>query len=142
MGICSHNSIYFCCGWIFWIQTIHQFTWPNSQKGVWCNNVDRGYKTYFFKMIEQIKKMATSAFNEIVEIRRYLHQHPELSFQEYKTSAYFSLLIILPVLAKHRGWTHSSITAIVLPNSIMLVPMYLSGDSLLEGLPYYCAALF
>ena len=35
-------------------------------------------------MIEKIKEMAASAFDEIVEIRRHLHQYPELSFQEYK----------------------------------------------------------
>ena len=44
-------------------------------------------------MIEQIKEMTTSAFDEIVEIRRYLHQHPELSFKEYKTSAYIKSIL-------------------------------------------------
>ncbi len=39
-------------------------------------------------MIEQIKEMAANAFDEIVEIRRHLHQYPELSFQEYKSEAY------------------------------------------------------
>ena len=36
-------------------------------------------------------------------------------FQDYKAAAFFGLLIILPVLAKHRGWTHSKITAVLLP---------------------------
>jgi len=44
-------------------------------------------------MIEQIKEMATGAFNEIVEIRRHLHQHPELSFHEHKTSAYIKSIL-------------------------------------------------
>ena len=44
-------------------------------------------------MIEKIKEMATSAFDEIVEIRRHLHQHPELSFHEYKTSAYIKSIL-------------------------------------------------
>jgi amidohydrolase len=44
-------------------------------------------------MIEQIKEMATGAFDEIVEIRRHLHQHPELSFHEYKTSAYIKSIL-------------------------------------------------
>jgi amidohydrolase len=44
-------------------------------------------------MIEKIKEMATGAFNEIVEIRRHLHQHPELSFHEYKTSAYIKSIL-------------------------------------------------
>ena len=29
-------------------------------------------------------------YNEMVAIRRHLHQHPELSFQEYKTAAYIA----------------------------------------------------
>ena len=62
-------------------------------------------------------------------------------FQDYKTAAFFGLLIILPVLSNHRGWTHSRITAVVLPSPLILLPMYLSGGTLLEGLPYYCAAV-
>ena len=48
-------------------------------------------------------------------------------FKELETAAYFGLLIILPILAKHRGWTHSRITAILLPTPLMLAPMYLLG---------------
>ena len=44
-------------------------------------------------MIEEIKEMANSVFDEIVEIRRHLHQHPELSFHEYKTSAYIKSIL-------------------------------------------------
>jgi len=44
-------------------------------------------------MIEKIKEMATGAFDEIVEIRRHLHQHPELSFHEHKTSAYIKSIL-------------------------------------------------
>ncbi len=44
-------------------------------------------------MIDQIKKLAIIYFDEIVEIRRYLHQHPELSFHEHKTSAYIKSLL-------------------------------------------------
>jgi amidohydrolase len=44
-------------------------------------------------MIEQIKEMATGAFDEIVEIRRHIHQYPELSFQEHKTSAYIKSIL-------------------------------------------------
>lgn len=37
---------------------------------------------------ELIKKLSGNFFPEIKNIRRHIHQHPELSFQEYKTSAY------------------------------------------------------
>ena len=44
-------------------------------------------------MIDQIKKLAIIYFDEIVEIRRNLHQYPELSFHEHKTSAYIKSLL-------------------------------------------------
>ena len=62
-------------------------------------------------------------------------------FQDYKAAAFFGLLIILPVLAKHRGWTHSKITAVLLPTPLLLVPMYVFEGTLAEGLPYYFAAV-
>lgn len=37
---------------------------------------------------ETIKKKAADLLPEIIAIRRYLHAHPELSFQEYATAAY------------------------------------------------------
>ncbi|NUM50019.1 MAG: amidohydrolase [Flavobacteriales bacterium] len=37
---------------------------------------------------QHIKKQTEEIINEVVAIRRYLHQHPELSFKEYNTAAY------------------------------------------------------
>ena len=62
-------------------------------------------------------------------------------FQDYKTAAFFGLLIILPILSKHRGWTHSRLTAVLLPTPLLLVPMYVFEGSLAQGLPYYFAAV-
>ena len=36
----------------------------------------------------QIKLLAKAHFQQFVEVRRYLHAHPELSFQEQNTSNY------------------------------------------------------
>ncbi|KOO50222.1 M20 family metallopeptidase [Priestia koreensis] len=41
-------------------------------------------------MIEQLFAKLESAYPEMVDIRRYLHQHPELSFHEHKTTAYIA----------------------------------------------------
>jgi len=62
-------------------------------------------------------------------------------FNNYKAAAYFGLLIILPILAKHRGWTHSRITALLLPLPLMLLPVYLNNDSLLSGVPFYLSGV-
>lgn len=37
---------------------------------------------------EEIKILARNIFNTIIEYRRYLHAHPELSFQEFQTAAF------------------------------------------------------
>lgn len=44
-------------------------------------------------MINKIKQLAESAFDEVVEIRRYIHKNPELSFKEHKTSAYIKSIL-------------------------------------------------
>lgn len=41
-------------------------------------------------MLQEIHKAIENLYPEMVEIRRYLHQYPELSFQEYKTAAYIA----------------------------------------------------
>ncbi|MBT2759406.1 amidohydrolase [Mesobacillus foraminis] len=39
-------------------------------------------------MMERLFSKLNDSYNDMVEIRRYLHQHPELSFQEYQTAKY------------------------------------------------------
>lgn len=38
----------------------------------------------------KIEKLANQYFPEIVNIRRHIHQHPELSFEEYETSGFIT----------------------------------------------------
>ncbi len=40
------------------------------------------------RLREKIKQLAEQHFEDIVGIRRHIHQHPELSFEEEKTSLY------------------------------------------------------
>ena len=39
-------------------------------------------------MLHQIQTLAETLSPRLIEIRRHLHSHPELSGQEYKTAAY------------------------------------------------------
>jgi amidohydrolase len=43
--------------------------------------------------INRIKELVGSIKEEAIHTRRYLHHHPELSFQEYKTSAYIKAIL-------------------------------------------------
>ncbi len=47
-------------------------------------------------LINTIKQIAKAQFKDVVLMRRHLHQHPELSFQEFNTSEY-----VCSVLDKH-----------------------------------------
>ncbi|HBH05126.1 MAG TPA: amidohydrolase [Flavobacteriales bacterium] len=40
--------------------------------------------------IDEIKKRVSDLSNDLVRIRRHLHQHPELSFHEHETAAFIS----------------------------------------------------
>jgi len=42
---------------------------------------------------QKIKKLSKEYFSQVVDIRRHLHQNPEVSFQEFKTSAYIASLL-------------------------------------------------
>ena len=39
-------------------------------------------------LIQEIKQLANEIHGRVIEIRRHLHAHPELSFQEYETSSF------------------------------------------------------
>ncbi len=45
------------------------------------------------KLKEKIKENAEYYFSEVKGIRHFIHAHPELSFKEFKTSAYISQLL-------------------------------------------------
>ncbi len=44
-------------------------------------------------LIDRIKQLAADTFRQVVDIRRHLHVHPELSFHEYNTSAYIKSML-------------------------------------------------
>lgn len=46
------------------------------------------------KTIEEIKTLSKQLHPEITQIRRHIHQHPEISFGEFKTAAYIKDILI------------------------------------------------
>ena len=83
-------------------------------------------------------------------------------WRKYLESALLGLFAMLPILSKHRGWTHARVTMVLFPGLFLLVPVYAaypewySGGTLLDafnallaweeltviiltGLPFYVA---
>lgn len=84
-------------------------------------------------------------------------------WRKYLESALLGLFAMLPIMSRHRGWTHARVTMILLPGLFLLVPIYATYpewnsnsrlldtfDALLEseelpsliltGLPFYVAS--
>ena len=58
-----------------------------------------------------------------------------------QAAAYLGLIAMLPVVGKHRGWTHSKLAMLLVPLPIVVVP-YLYNDNILPiSLIYYGAAV-
>ena len=57
-----------------------------------------------------------------------------LFFQRYLEAAILGLFAILPILSKHRGWTHSRLTMILLPGLFLVIPLYVEYSAYGVGL--------
>ncbi len=94
-------------------------------------------------MKKELAQQVEQIFDEVVEIRRHIHQHPELSFEEYQTSAFVKKKleefgIEAKVIAK------TGVTAVIYPengqNNSSCVALRADLDALpiheQTGLPY------
>lgn len=61
--------------------------------------------------------------------------------REFERAAYLGLLIVLPVMARHRGWTHQWLAMLLIPAGLFLIALKYSGASPHDLLPYLLAAL-
>lgn len=75
--------------------------------------------------------------------------------KQYLQSAVLGIFAMLPLLGKHRGWTHSRLTMLLLPAVFLLLPFYFKGaavdldnlmsshnlDFIRSGFPFYTASL-
>jgi hypothetical protein len=58
-----------------------------------------------------------------------------------QAAAYLGLLALLPIVGKHRGWTHSKLAMFLVPLPIILVPYLYNEEMLRISLVYYGAAV-
>lgn len=63
--------------------------------------------------VKQIQEKAESVFAEVLEVRRHIHQHPELSFKEFETSKYICSLLDRMGIPYTTGHVKTGIIALI-----------------------------
>lgn len=64
-------------------------------------------------IINTIKNLANFHFKDVVEFRRHIHQHPELSFQEFKTSEFVCSILDKHSISYTKGIVKTGVVAII-----------------------------
>lgn len=59
----------------------------------------------------------------------------------YREAAYLGLISMLPILSKHRGWTHSRLAMVAVPLPFLILPALQHPAEVWVGMPYYGAAV-
>jgi amidohydrolase len=62
---------------------------------------------------ERITSLSRQYLPEIIASRRHLHQHPELSFEEYQTSAYIEEQLIKEGIGYRKGYVKTGIVGMI-----------------------------
>jgi amidohydrolase len=65
------------------------------------------------ELTNKIKSLSKTYFQKVLEIRRHLHQHPELSFKEFKTSQYIQSKLSEAGIAFTTGYIETGIVALI-----------------------------
>ena len=61
--------------------------------------------------------------------------------KQIQAAAYLGVIALLPLLSKHRGWTHSVVAAFLIPSPIVLVPYLYSERIVAVAVLFYGAAV-
>lgn len=64
-----------------------------------------------------------------------------IATRHFEEAAYLGLFAILPVLGKHRGWTHTWWAMLLVPAPLLVLPYVFFPERPLAGLPFYGAAV-
>lgn len=65
------------------------------------------------QLIKKIKQLAQENYEEVLSIRRHIHKHPELSFQEYKTSEFIQSKLDEYNVEYKSGYVKTGIVALI-----------------------------
>ena len=63
-----------------------------------------------------------------------------IATKRFEWAAYLGLFALLPILGKHRGWTHTFWAMLLIPSPLLILPWMLFPEKPLAGLPFYGAA--
>ena len=84
-------------------------------------------------MIERIKQISAANLPETIAIRRHLHAHPELSFEETQTCAYICAQLDAVGIAYTKGYVNTGIVAHIYGKAPESKVVALRGD--MDALP-------
>ncbi len=82
---------------------------------------------------QRIKDKAAAYHEDTVQIRRYLHQHPELSFEEVNTGQYIAQQLANWGIAHEQGWAKNGVVALIKGRNPNSKTIALRGD--IDALP-------
>lgn len=86
-------------------------------------------------LLNEVKKLASEFSEDTIGIRRYLHAHPELSFQEYETAKYVAAELRKFGIEPKEGVAGTGITALIEGKNPKSKTIALRGD--MDALPIF-----
>src|SRR5687767_920490 len=84
-------------------------------------------------ILHTIKSLSAKISEEVIAIRRHLHQHPELSFEEYATSEFICSVLDKYHIEYVRGVVKTGIVASIKGNNATKKTILLRAD--MDALP-------
>lgn len=62
---------------------------------------------------EKIQSLAKTYHSDVIELRRHLHQYPELSFQEVETGKFIAQVLTEYGIVHEHGWAENGVVALI-----------------------------
>ena len=90
--------------------------------------------------VDELRHAPTHSLSAVLRIRDFRHLWIGLGLSSL--GDWLGLFAILPILGKHRGWTHTYWAMLLIPSPLLVLPMVLFPEAApLSGLPFYGAAV-